>query len=79
MEPGEFVVNRILDRRLRKPDIRDIPQDGDYEYLVAWEGYGDDENTWEPYDNLKQCTLKMKEFFDKIKNRAMRNRRGKQI
>jgi len=26
---------------------------GQVKYLVSWKGYGPDEDTWEPYENLK--------------------------
>jgi len=26
---------------------------GSVTYLVSWKGYGPDEDTWEPYENLK--------------------------
>nr|CAB3495094.1 unnamed protein product [Digitaria exilis] len=29
---------------------------------VQWEGYGPDDDTWEPIDNLSECPLKIKEF-----------------
>ena len=32
-------------------------------YLVKWEGYRDDQNTWEPYDNLMMdATEAIKDF-----------------
>ena len=44
-EEGEnFVVEAILDKRINRY--------GHIEYLMKWHGYGDEENTWEPFENL---------------------------
>lgn len=74
---GEYVVDQILNRRLRNNVPN--PKDTDYEYLVSWEGYGEAENTWEPYENLARCASKLEDFLDRIKKKALRNRKGKRM
>ncbi|CAF4651891.1 unnamed protein product [Rotaria socialis] len=41
--PLVFIVQRIIDHRFRN---------GRKEFLIAWKGYPDEQNTWEPQQNL---------------------------
>ena len=36
-------------------------------YLVQWEGYGSDESTWEPDENLLTCEQLKEDFWNKNK------------
>ncbi len=55
----------------------EIPLEKDYEYLVSWEGYTDDDNSWEPYENVKHCTERLKEFHERISAKSKKGRRVK--
>ena len=45
-EEEEWVVERIVKKRVVR---------GNIEYWVKWEGWPDDQNTWEPEENLTHC------------------------
>lgn len=47
-EMDVFEVEGVLKERRRN---------GETEYLVKWEGYGDESNTWEPERNLEACPV----------------------
>lgn len=51
----EYVVEKILAKRLN-------PKKRCYEYLLKWEGYAHEFNTWEPIESVSTCKYLLEEF-----------------
>ena len=50
----QYEVEMILDSRERR---------GKREYLIHWKGYSDSEQSWEPEENINNCTELLKDFY----------------
>ncbi|XP_067014514.2 uncharacterized protein [Anabrus simplex] len=60
----EYVVEKILAKRYN-------PRKKHFEYLLKWEGYPHDQNTWEPVQNMATCVELVKTFEQNLaKQRA---------
>jgi len=55
----EYVVEKILKKRINK---------GKVEYYLKWVGYSEEENTWEPSDNL-DCPELIQKYEDELKSK----------
>jgi len=58
---GYWEIEQMLEHRVRNNVD---------EYLVKWEGFDEDENSWEPADNLSELALAEAKKFKKKKNTA---------
>jgi len=52
----EYIVEEILDSRLRRNKL---------EFLVKWEGYTNENNSWEPEDNCRNAHNAIAAFYRK--------------
>jgi hypothetical protein len=59
----EYIVEEILDSRLRRNKL---------EFLVKWEGYTDENNSWEPEDNCRNSADAIHDFYNKYPNALRR-------
>jgi Reverse transcriptase (RNA-dependent DNA polymerase)/RNase H-like domain found in reverse transcriptase/Integrase zinc binding domain/Chromo (CHRromatin Organisation MOdifier) domain/Retroviral aspartyl protease len=60
----EFDVDMILHHRYKSQGKKQIT-----EYLVKWEGYDHEHNTWEPESNCLNCPEKVQEYWDTVEAR----------
>lgn len=66
----EFVVEKVVARRFNQKKRQ-------FEYLLKWEGYPPEQNTWEPADNMAACSHLIKQYEDSLVKNGTASTPGK--
>eukprot|EP01099_Mayorella_cantabrigiensis_P001840 TRINITY_DN1806_c0_g1_i2.p1 TRINITY_DN1806_c0_g1~~TRINITY_DN1806_c0_g1_i2.p1 ORF type:complete len:236 (+),score=75.14 TRINITY_DN1806_c0_g1_i2:48-755(+) len=67
LNDGEFIVEKILKKRIKG---------GKVEYLLKWEGYSEQESTWEREEDLN-CPELIQKYEDENKTAGQAKKRGR--
>lgn len=72
----EYEVEAIIDHRYKKygghwnnQKTKKIGQKQVTEYLIHWAGYGEEDRTWEPDSNCRNCPDKVQEYWQAVEHR----------
>lgn len=55
----EFIVERVVARRFNQKKRQ-------FEYLLKWEGYPPEQNTWEPSENMSACSHLIEQYENSL-------------
>ena len=70
VQDGEvYSMEKILDKRISKKGKK-------VEYLIKWDGYGPEDNTWEPECNI-YCPVMLRTFEEKLKKEKIEIEKAK--
>lgn len=66
----EYIVEAIRDWRYNLREKR-------HEYFIKWKNYKEKDNTWEPRENLTNCTMRLEKFENNMSKRERKLYRAK--
>eukprot|EP00091_Calanus_sinicus_P003857 TRINITY_DN14020_c0_g1_i1.p1 TRINITY_DN14020_c0_g1~~TRINITY_DN14020_c0_g1_i1.p1 ORF type:complete len:171 (+),score=47.01 TRINITY_DN14020_c0_g1_i1:470-982(+) len=67
-EEGAYEVHRILEVKFRKSKGKENNEEELREFLIRWKGHGEDDDSWEPEENLN-CPEMIEKFMVKFEKR----------